>query len=190
MVHTACLQYAPPAWPIESPMMSSRSPLTRYVAMAAAWLVLLLVGLGLSRRLVVCNQPCCAGHVKFVASCDTRQVEAEGFRTGAKSGTGCCCCGGHRHDTHDGHGHDGDGERRAAAGATCHGCVHVALGVDLGLPPGGAFAIDAVAMPIGQAVMLPAWADATPVDVVHPPATGPPRCDRRTALLATTVLRL
>lgn len=170
-------------------MPSFRSPLTRSVAMAAAWLVLLLVGMGLSRRLVVCNQPCCAGHVKFVASCDASQAEAGSANADTKHGGGCSCCG-HRHEARGGHGHDGDRERSEASGACCHGCVHVALGVDLGLPPSAASGFDHVALPIGQAVMLPVWADATPVAVVHPPATGPPRCDRRTALLATTVLRL
>lgn len=166
-------------------MTPFRSTLTRSLATTAAWLVLLMVGLGLSRRLVVCNQPCCAGHVKIVASCDATRAEAGRAEAGAKPGAGCSCCG-HRQDGR----HGGHGERPEASGACCHGCVHVALGVDLGLPPGDGVAFDSVALPVGPVTLLPVWADATPVAVAHPPATGPPRCDRRTALLATTVLRL
>lgn len=169
-------------------MTPFRSTLTRSVAMAAAWLVLLMVGLGLSRRLVVCNQPCCAGHVKVFASCDAAGAEGDHADAGTKPGAGCSCCS-HRHDRrHGGQGEHGD--RAEASGACCHGCVHVALGVDLGLPPGDGVAFDSVALPVGPVTQLPVWADATPVAVAHPPATGPPRCDRRTALLATTVLRL
>lgn len=149
--------------------------LARSVAFAATWLVLLVVGLGLSRSLVVCTQPCCAGHVKIARTCD-REAAVEGA---------CGCCA-HDHDA-KGCGSEPPGRERVRRG--CGRCVHVALGVDLGMPPSDVVLAMPAQAVFAERVHLP-WASSDAIAVVHPPATGPPRCDARTARLSTTILRL
>ena len=87
----------------------------------------------------------------------------------------------------EGKGERGPGERNTAG---CRGCAHVSLGTDLGMPPAdaGVHADATVFERIDLLAMLQPRSDVAGCE--HPPSTGPPRCDRRTALRATTVLRI
>ncbi len=131
--------------------------------------------LGLPRALVVCTQPCCGGHVKLTTACEA--TLAADFGEVAS----CPCCGGCRKS--DG----GDAERNTSG---CRGCVHVSLGTALGMPPAPAdvHADPAVFERIDLLALQQPQADVAACR--HPPSTGPPRCDHRTALRATTVLRI
>jgi hypothetical protein len=154
-------------------VLSSRTKLSNRSLQVLTWLVLLVVGLGLSRRLVVCTQPCCGGHVKLAASCDM----AAGPAAPAPE-TECCCC---QHAAQSAPAPAGQpGEERAGARSGCSGCQHVSLGVDLGMPPVHAPLFDDLHGLVASASIVHHWLDADRLDVVHPPATGPPRCDRRT----------
>lgn len=180
MMPVAFVHLPSPRRPIRPPVPRPRTnPLTRVLGLAAAWLVLLVVGLGVSQHAVVCNQPCCQGHVKLAPSCD---------HAGAKAAANapCACC---RHEGHGRAEQPGEGDR-AIAGRGCSGCVHVSLGVDLGLPPLTAAPPSVAPAPLAAVVLERTWRETTSLAVVHPPATGPPRPDRRTALRASTVLRL
>jgi hypothetical protein len=149
--------------------------LTKHVALAAASLVLLVLGLGLSRSLAVCTKTCCGGHVQINPSWD-------GSAAAPKT---CPCC---RHDTRGERPAPADG--RTAVRPGCAGCDFVGLGVELGMPPGAAAPLPPAALAYGEPEELTPLRTVEPLAVAHPPATGPPRCDRRTALLATTILRL
>lgn len=146
---------------------------------ALTCLVLLVVGLGLSRRLVVCTQPCCGGHVKLAPSCDGTDSPAP-----HASAPACHCC------QHAGREGPRRGEERGAVRPGCAGCVHVSLGVDLGLPPLATAPDVGTTAVIALASLPPRWTEVDAVPTTHPMATGPPRCDRRTAILKTTILRL
>jgi hypothetical protein len=138
------------------------------------WLVLVMTGLGLSRSAVVCTQPCCAGHVKLVAGCDTA-TEAATDLTASHEPRCSCCAGGER-----GSADERGGERSDGTG--CHGCVHMQLGVELSEPPAPAThwhttlpgRVDRLAHGAGAA--MPSNRQRP-----HPPATGPPPHERRTA---------
>lgn len=158
-------------------------------ALALALVALVVLCLGLGRALVVCTKPCCGGHVKLTRACEAQSTASAMAKSAeAKSAEdrveGCACCAAHR----DRGEREGEGERHG--GGDCGSCVHVALGVELGLPPAP------IDVPADGAVFdwldLPALAPRLVVSRIaaHPPSTGPPRCDRRTALLASTVLRI
>lgn len=157
--------------------------LTKCLALASWWLVLLVIGLGLSRHVIVCTQPCCGGHVKLAPSCDLTTGSAP---ESSIATTNCC-----DHDRHRGSPDERrPGDERTEGRPGCSGCVNVSLGVDLGLPPANMPTIAGLPAPSLTAVVASPWADIDAFAVVHPPATGPPRCDRRTELLASTILRL
>jgi hypothetical protein len=146
-------------------------------------LVLVLTGLGLSRSAVVCTQPCCAGHVKLVASCDAAADTATDLA--APREPRCCCCA----SEDRGAGDERGGERSDGTG--CHGCVHIQLGVELAEPPAPSTQphttlpgrVDRLAHGGGAAV-------STNRQRPHPPATGPPPHERRTAHRAAIQLLL
>ena len=143
------------------------------------WLALVITGLGLSRSAVVCTQPCCGGHVKLVAGCDAATELA------TPSEPRCsCCAGGER-----GSGEERDGERSDGAG--CHGCVHIQLGVELAEPPSTA-AHPHTTLPgrVDRAAAGTEAASHSSCRRPHPPATGPPPHERRTAHRAAIQLLL
>jgi hypothetical protein len=145
------------------------------------WLVLLITGLGLSRWAVQCRKPCCAGHVKLVASCDTLTQRPA-------TTTDCSCCS-HAHPPGQNQRHDRDHDRERAPrseGRDC-GCEHVRLCVELAENP-----------PTDRRLCAPPDTNAgqphTPAHLPtaslrprpHPTATGPPpharRCAHRTSI--------
>lgn len=155
------------------------------------WSVLLVLSLGLPRLLVVCKGPYCHGSIEFVhapgSCCDDHQdLECSGVEHGC-SERGVIARGGaaeHGADAHDAAG-TADGDTVAAGPRRC---TDVPLGLEDGpLPDRMVFEFDAVPGLAGAdswGVCLAAAEDAP----VSQPATGPPRADRRTQLLATTVL--
>jgi hypothetical protein len=149
--------------------------LRRQGRVLAACLGLAIVALGFMGSLVVCTQPCCGGHVKMTPGCERAAA------TAAAHACGCCAAKRDR-------GAGGPAER--AAPDACGGCVHVALGVELAPPPEPVEPPAALPAPAPLALPPAPLADATARAPVHPPATGPPRCDARTALRATTLLLL
>lgn len=146
--------------------------------LALAVAALVVVCLGLPQALVVCTQPCCGGHVKLTTACAllANAPAAPG------EAAGCPCCG-----RRDKEGDRGPGERNTVG---CRGCAHVSLGTDLGMPPADAdvHADASVFERIDLLAAVQPRSDAAGCE--HPPSTGPPRCDRRTALRAITVLRI
>lgn len=154
---------------------SPHSPIAR----AAAFVALLVMALGLPRLLMLCTHDGGPAHLEF-----------------AHSPAGCCS----PHEDEWGHreldhrellGHEDLGGHLGVTGGSCE---HSSLAFELGtsrqwqlpreLADGGA--------PAGQLAWLqsiPAevWA-CTPIPRL-PPTTGPPRIDRRTERIVTTVLR-
>jgi hypothetical protein len=169
-------------------MPSSRNQRTP-VRAVLAWLGVAVVALGWMQSLVVCTQPCCDGHVKLARGCE-RAAHAAAVAATADEATAaapaCACCrrGAER----------AAGDRREersplrASSSCCDGCVHVGLGVELGMPPDLAAAD--VALPPRFVVAVAPFAVVRTIarPVVHPPATGPPRRDAPTALRASTLL--
>jgi hypothetical protein len=149
-----------------------------------AWLGVAVVALGWMQSLVVCTQPCCDGHVKLVRCCERAASAVASATTvaAADAEAACPCC------RRAGRGDGGERSPLRAGASCCDGCVHVALGVDLGMPPDGLPAD--VAPPPRWVVVAPPFAVAATAvrAVVHPPATGPPRRDAPTALRASTLL--
>jgi hypothetical protein len=165
---------------------SRRHELHRRRARAfAAWLGVVIVALGWMQSLVVCTKPCCGGHVRLAPRCDAPASTACAAAGCTVASPARACCA-----------HDatvlarGDGSPQQAAPRRCGGCQHVALGVELGLPPEPAHpdAAPMACVAVPPTFAMPAAGDAR--RVVHPPATGPPRCDERTALRASTLLLL
>ena len=157
------------------------SQVSRQVRRISIWAVLLVICLGLPRFLVICTGPHCHGSVEFVhasGSCCRDQHEVE---VGRHS---------HDHDHDHDHGDEGDsGERESAEPRRC-GCTDVAFSIAEGpLPERITFEFhDSPAVDV-----VDSWLAGTPraqLATVLPPATGPPRTDRRTELLATTLLLL
>lgn len=138
-------------------------PATRstWLATATAWLALLV--LGFPGSWVVCTGPHCDGRIEVAHS----------------SGT---CCDAEPH-------HRGPDDTGATAGED-HGCEDLVLGIGPGpLPERLSFDHDDGPDPqttAGDACKI----SSGHATVVRPPATGPPRIDRRTALIADTVLLL
>ena len=144
------------------------------------WLGGVVVALGWMQSLIVCKRPCCGGHVKLTPRC-VREGEFTAANRGAAPACPCCCARTEQHPA--------DGSERIQA-RCCDGCEHVALGVELDLPPHGA-GLDDVPPQAFAAMVLPvAMLGADTAPVPHPPATGPPRTDARVALRATTLLLL
>jgi hypothetical protein len=146
-------------------------------------LVLLVVGLGLPHLMLVCNQACCDGRVALARSCGLQERASERAAASAEADE-CPCCRRAREATSD------LGGQRAVDGGGCRGCEHRALSCELGLPQ----AFELPDVPTTEPRYLPASAlrMARPAGLAAalPPATGPPRPDPRTRLLATTLLRI
>lgn len=145
--------------------MSPTAPKSRVLRQVIAWAALLVLTLGLPRLFVICVGPHGDAHVAVLHT------------------SGGCCA----HDGAEGEGSDLDGD---VVIADHGGCVDVALGVDTAPLP-KAKGVDLQHQTCTFAFPPVAAADqATSSTDWRPPSTGPPRVDRRTALLATTVLRL
>jgi len=148
---------------------------SRQVRQISIWAVLVMLCLGLPRFLVVCSGPHCHGSIEFMhasGSCcqDYHEVEV-----------GCS-----EHDHGDDEGGDcGEGD---SAQSSCGGCTDVAFAIDEGPLP------EKVTFEFGDAPLLAVvdsghtFSPRTQPATVLPPATGPPRTDQRTELLATTLL--
>jgi hypothetical protein len=149
------------------------------------WLVLLLTGLGLSRSAVLCTKPCCAGHVKLVATCHEADANS------ATETHSCCRPAASYGRAPDRHSPDEPDPATCAEDDGGCGCHHVRLGVELAPPP--------VTKPrlTGPVAFLPHRREpqvpmplAAPPAAAHPPSTGPPPHARRSAHRATIQLLL
>lgn len=146
--------------------------LSRQPRQFSIWAVLLVLCLGLPRFLVVCTGSHCQGSVEFVhapGSCCEDHHEVP---------DGCREC---EHD-------DGDcGGGDSVEPSRC-GCTDVALVIDEGpLPERLTFEFSDAPV-IAVLDSWPAYSPSEQRVAVLPPATGPPRTDQRTELLATTLL--
>ena len=144
------------------------------VTQVAAWMVLVVLALGLSRFLVVCSGPHCDGQIKIA-----------GLR-------GSCC----EHELRDSHccEHEQseapeDDRGEVVSEGECD-CTDAGLGIGTGPLP-ERVSLDHDSQPCFQPVdlVLPESPHAHGV-ALRPPTTGPPRTDQRTALLASTLLLL
>jgi hypothetical protein len=154
-----------------------------------AWLVLLMVGLGWNRAAVVCNRPCCDGHVKLAPSCDARVAAPAAAAQPKPVARGCACCQRRTTPAHPAMAIRSRspaaampalpaGERRHTDRSGCDGCDHLALGVGLGEPPQPP---ELDAGPPAWSALLQAAAGCWPHGAspsLPPPATGPPHPDR------------
>ena len=132
-----------------------------------ALVALLVVGLGLPRLLVICIHADGIGRLEFVHAAGS--CCAEEPRQAAST-----CCADH-----------GSVPHASADG----GCEHLDFAIELAPPPDGQDHRHAPPSVFGWAqdgATTRSWGTAVP----HPPATGPPRKDRRTLLRATTLLLL
>ncbi len=123
--------------------------------------------------------------MKLAVRCDAEPARGGQARSAAAAAPACACCRAAATSASAAI----DAPARAGQ-AGCDGCVHVALGVELGMPPEGAAVAVVVPAAFAAAVPLFAVASGEAHRVQHPPATGPPRCDRRTRLRASTLLLL
>ena len=152
-------------------------------------LAMLVVGLGLPRLLLVCNESCCGGRVALARSCGIQERANASIAQGTQAAENdeCPCWRRAR-----------AAERSATrrfgtlsdADRDCGGCAHHALGCELGLP--NAFEapdVPPIALCHAVAFTIP-WRTSHATTALHPPGTGPPRPDPRTARLATTILRI
>ena len=144
---------------------------SRPTRQTSVWAILVVLGLSFSRFLVVCTGPHCHGTVEF--------AHAPGS-----------CCQDH-HEILDGrseHDHGGDCDDDDAAKPSRCGCIDATLAIDEGpLPERFRFGFSDTPM----VAVSEAWPEDPPSEqraTVLPPATGPPRTDHRTELLATTLL--
>lgn len=150
---------------------------SRKVRQVSVWVVLFVLCLGIPRCLVVCTGPHCQGSIEFVhasGSCCKDHHDLQGS----------CSVPEHGHRDHD----ESDcGEGESAAPSRC-GCTDVAFSVAYG-PLTERIAFEFHDSPAVDVV--DSWIAYTPSAQpapVLPPATGPPRTDQRTELLATTLL--
>jgi hypothetical protein len=145
---------------------SRRFRLCASTTQVLAWAVLLVLSLGLQRLLVVCTGPDCDHQVEFVHASGTCCDHAP-----AKH----CCAADDRGET-------------AVAGHG--GCVDVALDSELGPVPQRTTFAPPSAPCLAATIDLPATAPRAHATAVLPYCTGPPRPDRRTELIASTLLLL
>ena len=141
-------------------MSVARHHLLLRVTLVAA----LVLGLGMSRLLVLCT------HHDGQASLEWTHAE------------GTCC----HHDGHDGDRAPG-GDPAIAPGA---GCEHDSLAFDVMPTPKPDTGGEVPAPPAFALVLFTLPPPPSPDALPHPPATGPPRTDRRTELRATSLLLL
>jgi hypothetical protein len=150
---------------------------SRQARQISIWAVLFVLCLGLPRFLVVCTGPHCQGSVEFVhapgSCCQDHHEVPDG-------------CSGHEHGDNDADGGD-CGEGESAEPSRC-GCTDVAFVIDEGPLP------ERITFEFSDApvvAVIDSWPDYRPTEhlaAALPPATGPPRTDQRTELLATTLL--
>jgi hypothetical protein len=162
-------------------MVRPRPPLLRRLQ-PLVWLVLLITGLGLSRWAVQCTKPCCAGHVKLVASCDSLAPRPA-------TTTNCSCCS-RAHAP--GHSQNQRHHRERAPAphsdpSDCGGCEHIRLGVELAENPPPARPLALPGTAVTDHREAPPWLPpSAPRPAHHPSATGPPphavRCAHRTTI--------
>lgn len=148
--------------------------LLRQARQVSIWSVLFVLCLGLTRFLVVCTGPHCQGSVEFVhasGSCCQDHHEVQG---------GCS-----EHDHGDDH--DDCGEGDSAEPGRC-GCTDVAFAIGEGPLPERITFESSDAPVVAVLGAWPTYSPSEPHVAVLPPATGPPRTDQRTELLATTLL--
>lgn len=157
---------------VQSPRESLCS---RKAAQVCTWLVALVLCLGLPRFLVVCSGPHCLGNVEFAHA------------------KGSCCDGHHSDRSIAGSGPRSHGEAPApgedSITAQGCGCSDVPLAFEQGPLPSrfaGNLGNPETVTCVSAHTAIHAASEVRSVHV--PPATGPPRTDSRTALLATTVL--
>lgn len=144
------------------------------------WSVLLVLCLGLQRLLVVCSGPHCHGSIEFAHASGSCCEDHHGVQGS---------CDERDHGSRD-HGADEDGDGdvgESVAPGPC-GCTDVPVAIEEGpLPEGIVFEFHDIPAITG----IDSWFAYVPspqAATVQPPATGPPRTDRRTQLLATTLL--
>ena len=130
-----------------------------------ALVALLVLGLGLPRLLVICIHADGIGRVEFVHV------------------AGACCAEEPPHAVGT-FGADHGGLPLASSDG---GCEHVDFAIELAPPPDGQGHRDEPP-PVFGWTQDRATTRACGTTVPHPPATGPPRADRRTLLRATTLL--
>ena len=132
-----------------------------------ALVALLVLGLGLPRLLVFCIHADGIGRVEFAHAAGACCAEEPQHPVNA------CCA-------------DDRGAQLATPG---RGCEHVDFAIELAPPPSGQDHRDEPPPVIGwiqERATTRTWGTSVP----HPPATGPPREDRRTLLRATTLMLL
>jgi len=156
-------------------VVSRLSQVARQVRQISIWSVLFVICLGLPRLLVVCTGPHCHGSVEFVHASGSCCQDPHAVEVG---------CGPHEHE----HGDEGEcGDPESAEPSGC-GCTDVAFSLGEGpLPERITFEFHESP----AADVADSWLAYTPTAqpaTVLPPATGPPRTDQRTELLATTLL--
>jgi hypothetical protein len=157
-----------------------------------AWLALLILGLGLPRWAVVCNKPCCEGHVKLARSCGaTAKVAGKAATKAAaekveraavsKPKSRCACCAARDQRPTPG--------TPAHLPAHCNECEHASLGVELAELSRDVWPVlTALALPVGERPAIALVATTTTRS--HPPATGPPPLPRTLRERATIELLL
>jgi hypothetical protein len=138
----------------------------RTAACVVCAIVLLVVALAPHVPMTVCTGDCCAAADEPASCCE-----------------GGCCAGGAPHDP-------APGEERSRDLCGPHCCVDLLVDVDPAPVPGAPERehprIAICALPLaGCAAPRAGWPEWT-----TPHDTGPPRVDRRTTLIASTVLRL
>jgi hypothetical protein len=143
-----------------------RARLTTATTQAVAWFVLLVLGLGWPRFLVSCTGPHCDSRLEFV-----------------HAASHCC-------DHDHGGGASGHGQE-VSLSPGCGGCVDVAIGFETGPLP-RKLAVDQDCPAVTWTTTLPSFhaPDELQAVALRPPTTGPPRPDRRTELIESTILLL
>lgn len=164
---------------------AARTALPRATVHVLLWSALLVLLFGSRVSLHVCTGTCCAAPAAAASAatgCCTDEAAA------------CCCAHGGGAPTAAGAAEGDDAPAEPHTRGTCRAgcCVDLQLAFEQGPLPRRVAAEDgpqlvAVAPPAPPAVPFALGADEPEP---HPPATGPPRRDRRTELLSTTILRL
>lgn len=166
-------------------LRSHHHPTFRRITSLVLLVAMLVLGLGLPQLLLVCNKACCGGRVALGRSCGLQERAPERPAVAAAADADeCPCCRKAQQAT------TRLGTISADAGGGCDGCEHQALGCELGLPQAFELPELPATPPCYLATLALRSVAPQALAAVHPPATGPPRPDPRTSLLATTVLRI
>lgn len=151
---------------------------THRLARAIACLALCVLGLGLPRFLLLCTPVDGVTHLEFALRPD-----------------GCCADHDHAgpHDpaaTEPAADHGSRGQPDAVAAASPCDCEHTELGTELSRLPRFVMPDACSQQPLcGLATALDRFPKGEPEPRLRPPSTGPPRPERRTEQLTSTVLR-